>query len=304
MSIVESIKARLMNRARNENRTFQEILTIYGLERALYRLSISPFSSHFILKGGVLLYALYQGNFTRGTTDVDLLGHHIAHNTETIRDAFLSVFKIEDLSDGIEFDTSTLRADKINESRKYPGINLAIDGYLGRTKVVVNIDVGFGDVIYPKQVEMEYPTLLNHLPPIIQVYSIESIIAEKFEAIVSLGKANSRMKDFYDIYALSRSSNFDAETLKEAIQETFTNRNTDLHTIVAFEQGFSSDSYRKGMWTSFLKAKGIIIPLNFDYVVTNIKSFLTPLIQAIHHETHLKGFWNYRVAEWAMSSID
>jgi predicted nucleotidyltransferase component of viral defense system len=298
VSTVDSIKARLRNRAQKENRTYQEILTVYGLERALYRLSISSYSSQFVLKGGILLYALYQGDFSRGTADVDLLGQHISNDVEIIKNAFLEVFRMDYPDDGVVFDTSTLKADRITEFKKYAGINISIDGYLDRTKLPVSIDIGFGDVIYPNQVEMEYPTLLDHQAPMIQAYSIDSVIAEKFEAIVSLGKANSRMKDFYDIYALSGSFDFQAETLQEALKETFTNRKTGFEPIVAFEPGFTSDAYRKGMWTSFLKAKKILMSQEFDHVVMNIMSFLIPIIDAIKTNLQFRGTWDHTHKVW------
>jgi len=301
MSNVDSIKARLKNRAQKENRTYQEVLTIYGLERTLYRLSISSYSSHFVLKGGILLYALYQGDFSRGTADVDLLGWHISNDVEIIRNEFLEVFQIDYPDDGVVFDISTLKADRITEFKMYPGINVSIDAYLDLTKLPVNIDIGFGDVIYPNQVKMEYPTLLDHQAPKIQAYSIESVIAEKFQAIVSLGKANSRMKDFYDIYVLSGSFDFESETLQEALKETFTNRKTKFESIVAFEPGFTSDAYRKRMWTSFLKAKNIMVSLDFEFVVMNIKSFLTPIIEVIQAESQLRRKWNHTSKIWVRS---
>ena len=241
MSVIDSIKAKLKNRAIEGKRTFQEILTIYGLERALYRLSISSYSKHYILKGGILLYAMYHGDFTRGTADVDLLGQQITNDIDTIKKSFVEIFSIQYLEDGIVFDVSSLKAERITEFKKYPGINIVIEGYLDRTRITVQIDIGFGDVVYPKVNTMEYPTLLDQQAPIIYTYSKESIIAEKFQAIVSLGNANSRMKDFYDIYALMHSFEFQSDMLAEAIKETFENRKTSFDTITAFEEAFSSD---------------------------------------------------------------
>jgi predicted nucleotidyltransferase component of viral defense system len=298
MRIAESVKARLKNRAENENRTFQEILTVYGLERALYRLSISPFSNQFILKGGILLYALFQGNFTRGTADVDFLGDQIANDLVEIRNAFHLIFTLQCPEDGLVFDVSTLKAERISEFSKYPGIHVSIEGDLERSKLYVNIDIGFGDVIYPKKIAMEYPTLLDHLAPVIQAYSMESVIAEKFEAIVSLGKANSRMKDFYDIFALSKSFDFDGRVLAIAISDTFANRKTKLETIVAFENGFSSNPYRKGMWTSFLKSKKILSKWEFDTVIQDLIRFLLPLVEAINKGSMESITWNHVKSDW------
>ena len=298
MSVAESIKARLKNRAESEKRTYQEILTIFALERTLFRLSISSYSDQFILKGGILLYALYQGDFTRGTADVDLLGQQITNDLEVIRKVFLQIFSLKCPEDGIQFDLSTLKAERITEFKKYPGINVSIDGFLERTKLSVRIDIGFGDVIYPSKIRMEYPTLLSHQAPILQAYSKESMIAEKFEAIVSHGKANSRIKDFYDIYALLGTFDFDGAVLSEAIKETFSNRKTKLDNIVAFEAGFATDPYRKGMWTSFLKTKKISLRLDFEAVIQKIGIFLNPLIETIQNGSVDKSIWDHLIGEW------
>ena len=162
MSLTDSIKAKLKNRAIKEHRTFQEILTVYGLERALYRLSISPYSNNFILKGGILLYAMYQGNYSRGTADVDLLGQQISNDLERMKEIFVEVFSVEYHNDAIHYDISTLNVTRIAEFKKYPGINIIITGYLDKTKIPVQIDIGFGDVVFPKVKIMEYPTLLDN----------------------------------------------------------------------------------------------------------------------------------------------
>lgn len=201
MSQTDSIKAKLKNQAIKEHRTFQEILTVYALERALYRLSISPYANNFVLKGGILLYALYDGDFARGTADVDLLGQDIHNDLEVIQQTFHDIFAIAYPDDAIVYDLTSLRVGRITEFKQYPGIHVRITGYLDRTRIPVQIDVGFGDVVHPNGQTMDYPTLLDQPAAKLHVYSKESMIAEKFEAIVSLGNANSRMKDFYDIYA-------------------------------------------------------------------------------------------------------
>ncbi len=298
MSLGDSIKARLRNRAISENRTFQEVLTIYGLERALYRLSISKYRNQFVLKGGILLYALYQGDFIRGTSDVDLLGQRVSNNLEVIKKTFTDIFGIEYHEDGIIYDIDSLQAKRTSELKSNPGIRITIDGYLDRTNVSVHIDLGFGDSIYPSSVSMEYPTLLNQPAPMIKTYSKESVIAEKFQAIVSLGKVNSRMKDFYDIYALMHSFDFDRRTLREAIKETFGNRKTSFDVIVAFDRDFSMDPYRRRMWKSFLGSKNISLSIEFEKVMTEIKNFLGPLLNAMENQTDQSGKWDHRTLSW------
>ena len=172
---------------------------------------------------------------------MDLLGQNISNELDVIQQSFIEIFGIEYPDDAIAYDLTSLRVSRITEFKKYPGINLLITGYLGRTKIPVQIDIGFGDVVYPKVKTMEYPTLLDQPAALVKVYSKESIIAEKFEAIVSLGDATSRMKDFYDIYALSDSYSFHSELLVEAIKETFMNRRTIFDTIVAFEDEFGKN---------------------------------------------------------------
>ena len=295
MSIQDSIKARLRNRAIRENRTFQEILTIYSLERMLYRLSISKYSKHYVLKGGILLYAMYKGNYKRGTADVDLLGQSLTNDLKTIQDSFIEILNLSCEEDGISYDISTVKATRITEFKKYPGINISIDGYISKTKISIQIDVGFGDVVSPEIEIMDYPTLLDLPAPIVQIYSKESIIAEKFQAIVSLGYANSRMKDFYDIYALLNTFDFEYSILKEAIKETFNNRNTSFDQIVAFEGEYANDPYRKNLWLSFMKAKKIEIKVEFDSVIDSIKIFLKPVIDG---GLQLNLIWNHNRLVW------
>ena len=197
-----SIKDRLKNRAAASGKTFQEVLTAYGLERTVYRLSVSEYMERFTLKGGIFLYALFDGEFARATRDIDLLAKNIPNNSEEMRMVFANVFSIS-CDDALRFDLGTLEVKDITEFKEYHGVNVSVMAYLDRTKVSVSIDIGFGDVFYPDRVKMEFPVLLNMEAPKIYAYSIPSVISEKFEAIVSLGDANSRYKDFYDIYILA-----------------------------------------------------------------------------------------------------
>jgi|GEM_PF-1412893 len=176
MNTAESVKAKLRNRAKSDQRSYEEILMVYGLERMLYRLSISPHSNYFVLKGGILLYAIYEGKFMRGTADVDLLGEGIQNSIMEVEAMFRKIFAIVCPDDGILFDTNTLTVRQTSELKSNPGISIGIDGFLNKTKIRVNIDVGFGDVIFPGKTMMEYPTLLESYPsPVLQVYSIESV---------------------------------------------------------------------------------------------------------------------------------
>ena len=197
MSSAASVKDRLKNYAKNSKRIFQDVLTVYILERVLFRISKSAYANSFTLKGGILLYGLYSDNFTRATTDIDLLGGNISNDKEKLRSVFRQILSIE-TDDPIRFDIHTLEVVNITEFKKYHGVKVTTMAYLDRTRIPVVIDIGFGDIVYPGRILMDYPTILENEVPRLFVYSIYSIVAEKIEAIVSLGLANSRYKDFYD----------------------------------------------------------------------------------------------------------
>ena len=177
-----SVKDRLKNQAASSGKTFQEALTAYGLERTVYRLSISEYKERFTLKGGIFLYALFDGEFARATRDIDLLAKNMPNNVEDMKRVFENIFSIE-CDDALKFDQGTLDVRNISEFKEYHGVNVSIMAYLDKTRVPVSIDVGFGDVIYPGRVKMNFPVLLDMDVPEIYVYSISSVVAEKFEAI-------------------------------------------------------------------------------------------------------------------------
>ena len=202
MNSVASVKDKLKNQSRETGRTLQELFTLYGLERTIYRLSVSRYKENFVLKGGIFLYALYQGDYPRSTTDIDLLAQRIS-NAETDMKAIFTEILSQEADDPLRFDLNTLNVTTITEFKEYHGVNISVLAYLDRTRIPVSIDVGFNDLIYPEKTEMEFPIVLegNSVPRIF-AYSLYSSVAEKFEAIVSLGYDNSRFKDFYDLYVL------------------------------------------------------------------------------------------------------
>lgn len=244
MKSAESIKAKLKNQAFVRGHILQEELTAFALERTIYRISISNHMDKFTLKGGIFLYALFDGNFTRATTDIDLLAHRISNEAENIKKIFEEILSIE-VDDALNYDLKTLDVSNIAEFKRYHGVNVKIIANLNRTRIPVSIDIGFGDTVCPDRVLMDFPVLLDMEIPRIYAYSLTSVIAEKFEAIVSLGYANGRYKDFYDIYMLLSVYNFDGYELKNAINETFSNRGTGYDDIVAFNNDFTEEPLRK-----------------------------------------------------------
>lgn len=275
-----SVKDRLKNQAAVSGKTFQELLLAYGLERTVYRLSMSEFKERFTLKGGIFLYALFNGEFARATRDIDLLARNMPNNVEDMKKVFEAIFSIE-CDDALRFDLGTLGVKDIAEFKKYHGVNVSIVAYLDKTKVPVSIDIGFGDAVYPGRVKMDFPVLLDMEVPEIYAYSIYSVISEKFEAIVSLGDANSRYKDFYDIYILADRYDFNGTELKEAIRETFEHRGTAFDDIFAFTDDFSASEIHQSRWKAFLKKKKTLVNVELEEVISLLKTMLLPIVNSI-----------------------
>ena len=297
MKNAASVKDRLYNISKKTGKTMQELLVAYGLERTIYRLSVSRYKDNFTLKGGILLYALFDGNYARATTDIDLRAEKISNDIEGMKQVFEDIFSIE-VDDPISFDLNSLSVKSITEFKKYHGVNVSILGFLDKTRIDVSIDVGFGDTIYPKRIEMDFPSVLDDESPRIYAYSEVSSISEKFEAIVSLAYENTRFKDFYDIYVLSTTRDYDGKEMTEAVKETFEHRNTSLEEIVAFEEDFANDPLRQSRWNSFIKKKKAIITISLEEVVSTIKVFLEPISEAIKGDIAFDKSWSHNDGKW------
>lgn len=292
-----SVKDRLKNLAKEDGRTMQDELVTYGLERAIYRLSISEYAERFTLKGGIFLYALFDGNFARATVDIDLLAQHISNDAEEMKKVFQDIFSIK-CDDALQFDLESLDIINITEFKEYHGVNVSIMGYLDRTRVSVSIDIGFGDVVYPERMRMTFPVLLDMDAPEVYAYSIYSVIAEKFEAFVSLGLANGRYKNFYDIYVLSANYDLNGNELKNAIVETFMHRETTFDDIVAFEPDFIEDTVRQGRWNAFIKKKKAMMKIEFEEAIEQSKKLLLPIVEAIEQNKKFDYQWDRDKKEW------
>ncbi len=297
MSNAASVKDRLKKYAKENGRTVQDMFTIYVLERILYRISISKYVDNFTLKGGILLYGLYTEDFTRSTTDIDLLGNHISNDTDALESVFREILSLP-TDDPIHFDLDTIEVIHITEFKKYHGARITTTAYLDKTRIPVGIDIGFGDVIYPERIKMNYPTLLDDASPTMYVYTTYSMIAEKLEAIISLGVANSRYKDFYDLCTIPEREDFNGLILKNALEETFHNRHTDFNEIVAFEDDFTEDYQRQQRWRGFLKNKHVMDERSFKDAIEAIKSFLLPVIDAIRTDSPCPLLWNHNSRSW------
>ena len=292
-----SVKARLMNRGKTTGKTMQELLVAYGLERTIYRLSVSPYAENFTLKGGIFLYALFDGDYARATVDIDLLAQRIGNDTEKMKRVFTEIFSIE-TEDPLRFDFDSLDVHPITEFKDYHGVNASIMAYLDRTRIAISIDIGFGDVIYPERVKMEFPVVLSDESPRIYAYSLASCVAEKFEAIVSLGYENSRFKDYYDLYVLASKYDFDRRELQEAFKETFEHRNTGFDDIVAFEDGFADDAIRQSRWNAFTRKKKTVIQVTLQETIDLIRSFVGPVVDGIIKDIVDVQRWDHTEKAW------
>lgn len=297
MTNATSVKDRLKKQAIEDGKTVQDKLVTFGLERTIYRLSISEYAERFTLKGGIFLYALFEGEYARATMDIDLLAQRIPNDADEMKKIFHDIFSIE-CDDALRFDLNTLKVINITEFKEYHGVNVSIMGYLDRTRIPVSIDIGFGDVVYPERMKMEFPVLLDMEVPEIYAYSIYSVIAEKFEAFVSLGFANGRYKDFYDIYVLADRYDLNGMKLKKAIIETFTHRGTEFDDIVAFEDGFTDDGIRQGRWRAFIKKKKAMLNVEFEETMQLLKDLLLPIVKSIRNENSFEQTWNKETKSW------
>ena len=292
-----SVKARLKNLAVQEGKSMQEKLVNYGLERTICRIANSRFSDRFTLKGGIFMYALFDGEYSRATIDIDLLAQRIANDVGTIRSVFEEIFRIE-VDDAIEFDLESLEVANIAEFKEYQGVNVSIVGYLEITRVPVSIDIGFGDVVYPNRTNIRFPSLLEMDEIEVYAYSIYSSIAEKFETFVSRGLTNSRYKDYFDIYEYARLFNMEGNILKEAIEETFRNRGTTFEDIVVFEAEYMSDTVNQRRWAAFVKKKKATAGLTFSEVMDVVVKILRPVTDAILDKQEFNYNWKCDELTW------
>lgn len=270
-----SVRQRLLDRARAEGADFQNLLTRYALERLLYRLSVSEFRNRFVLKGAMLFAAWVDDPF-RPTGDLDLLGFG-DDAAEAVAGSFLAVCAVNTSDDGVEFDGAGLTAATIREGAEYGGVRLRTTASIGGARVPVQIDIGYGDAVSPGVVQVDYPTLLGGEAPRLQAYPPETVVAEKFQAMVSLGAANTRLKDFYDLWLIAQTFPFDAATFSDAIERTFERRRTVLpaEPPVGLSDRFSADKARQ--WRAFLGRERLAgAPHEFSAVIEGLRSFLLP----------------------------
>jgi len=276
-----SVHQRLKNVAASSGQSFNDLLQHYALERFLYRLSVSPHAESFILKGALLL-RVWRIAAIRPTRDIDLLGR-TANDAGNISRIMRDVCQMAVDDDGLTFDAFTVRAEQIADDAEYEGVRVLFDGRLGNARIRMQVDVGFGDRITPSPEDIEYPSVLGMDPPRLRGYPPETSIAEKLHVMLHRGMLNSRMKDYFDIWSLSRSRSFNGQTLAEAIIATCRQRNTPVESepVALGDQAFA-DPQNAAQWIAFVRRlKGADAPRTFEEVGAAVAMFLGPPLGAI-----------------------
>lgn len=273
----KSIRDKLLNVSKSSHVPYQTLLARYFQERLLYRISQTQYKEHFFLKGDALLFA-YEKFAARPTLDIDFLGENISNDGENIKHAFQKICSVEYPEDGVRFGIDQIAYKNITESKEYHGISLTIPVFMDTIAQTLSMDIGFGDVVTPSPVDLDYPCLLEYLPtPKIKAYSIETVIAEKMQAAIDLSYGNSRMKDFYDLYKLMSKEMYDATILQEAIANTFRHRKTEYKDDADFfSNAFYEDDRLQARWKAFLKRIKVKDSLTFESVVKYLQIKLKP----------------------------
>jgi predicted nucleotidyltransferase component of viral defense system len=272
-----SVRARLLNIARKGGHDYNRVLIRYAQERLLYRISISPYRDNLILKGA-LLFLTYDMPDLRPTKDIDFLGRGVNNDVDDIKSVMEEIAAMA-VEDGVTFDSSMIAVEPIAEQAEYGGLRVSIRCSVGGARNVLRVDVGFGDRITPGPLDVDFPVMLDFPIPHIKVYSLESAIAEKFEAIVRLNIVTSRMKDFYDLVHLARHQSFNASILADAIRLTFTTRGTLLadRTLI-FGDSFANDHGRETQWVAFHATNKLTPVGTFGEAIALIDRFLEPIL--------------------------
>lgn len=278
-NLAASVKARLLALARSRAETFNDLLTRYAIERLLYRLSRSRHADRFLLKGA-MLFVLWDDRMPRPTRDVDFLAFGPTEVTDIVA-KFREIARTKVESDGLEFDSESVTAEELREEEAYRGLRVKLVARLGKANILLQIDLGTGDAVTPAPAEADFPTLLDFPAPHIRVYPVYTVIAEKFEAMVSLGVRNTRMKDFFDLRFLAGRFAFDGATLHDAIRATFERRKTLLvATPYPLSDAFAAEPEKQTQWAAFLQRNALEkAQPSFAEVIRELRGFIGPALE-------------------------
>ncbi len=288
--IAASARARLLRLAKDRGEDFSGVLVRYGLERLLARLVRSPHADRFVLKGATL-FSLWADVPHRTTRDLDLLGSGDSSVAEMVR-IFREVCGVAVEPDGLVFDLDSVQGAVIREDEEYEGVRVTLLAFLAKARLPLQVDIGIGDVIFPAAAEVEVPSLLGMESPRLRAYPKETVVAEKFQAMVKLGIANSRMKDFFDVWVLANEFDFDGPTLGESVRQTFERRRTPLPAAapLALTPEFGRDPGKQIQWKAFLRKTGLKAP-DLPDVLASLATFLVPVLDGVRRDGRLEGGW-------------
>ncbi|WP_172653258.1 nucleotidyl transferase AbiEii/AbiGii toxin family protein [Methyloceanibacter caenitepidi] len=275
-------------------------MTRYAIERLLFRLSQTEAGDSYLLKGA-MLFVTWPEHVFRPTGDLDLLGHGDP-DPDAIAKLFAQICKVELPADGISFDPDTLTVEAVREADKYQGVRLKLNGELDRAVIRVQIDIGFGDHVYPPPKRGEFPGLLPDLPRAnILMYPPETVVAEKFEAMIRFGEANGRVKDFHDVWITTRTFRFDMATVVEAVNGTLQRRETAIPTEmpVGLSEVFAAIVEEQGLWKGFLRRNPPMLkPPPFEDLQDELRRFFGPIIAGLAKPESAKGLWDPDGVTW------
>ena len=278
----KSNRTKLLNLSKQtKGADYNLILLRFVQERFLYRLSLSTYRENFFLKGGALRFA-HERFAARPTRDMDFLGDHISRDKENIKRIMMEICSIACEEDGVTFDCceDDIWLEDITVEKEYNGTRVHMMAHMDTVVQQFSIDVGFGDVIVPQPAQLDYPLLIEGLPAVnVEAYSLETVVAEKFQTMIDRGTINSRMKDFFDVYSILKAGKVDEALLKEAVIEVFANRGTELDADnVVFTDDFAQDGMRQIMWKAYLKKIKYKEELPFTEVMDVIRERLQPMM--------------------------
>lgn len=288
-----SVRQRLLNLSHQRQEDFNLVLSLYAIERLLYRLGQSPYAVLFVLKGAVL-FSVWTGKLHRPTRDLDLLGFGDT-SAENLATVFQAICRQEVLADGMVFDASSLHITQILEGQEYGGQRIQLKASLDTARIPLQIDIGSGDAITPGARLTRYPTLLDFPAPELRSYPKETVVAEKLHAMVAYGALNSRMKDYYDLWLLSRLFDFEGSLLTDAIRATFERRATPVpvSTPIALGTRFVQDAKKIAQWKAFLNRNRLDVRgESFEQIAANLNLFLGPPTRSVATGMSFAASWS------------
>ena len=294
--IAASILARLKNQAKETGLSYQMCLQLFCQEEFLRRLSLSQYSSNFVLKGGLFIYTLTEFQ-SRATQDIDFLMRQLSNDIDKVKEIMKEISQISTANDYIAIEV--VNAETITPDKEYQGVSVKFIGRIKQVRIPFSIDVGMDDVIVPKAVKRSLKTRLKNFDaPEVYTYSLESTIAEKFDAILKRMEATSRMKDFFDIYYLSSMYDFDGRKLQEAVWQTIQHRGT-VYEANSFDRiaTFGNNSFLSAQWTRFQPSMQVQLP-KFAFVLYRLKEFLQPVFEASIQEREFFMDWSAEQKKW------